>query len=109
MSKLQNFAYKSPIIKADTPSSQEAGETVADPATPMPQRIPLSDLMSNTPTRHDGGPDVSPEDKVVWKLSPTKVLEGISASQDPNARMTSFLNFLNNDENKKKVSTLPMC
>jgi hypothetical protein len=107
MSKLENFAYKSPLTKADTPSSQEGlSEDMVDPATPMPRKIPLSDLMSNTPRRQDGGPDVSPEEKVVWKLSPTKILEGVSASQDPNARMTNFLSFLNDDEKKKVIADI---
>ena len=100
MSKLQNFAY-APVTKTETPSSQS--DEVGDPATPMPRRIPLSDLMLNTPRRNDGGVDVSPEDKVVWKLSPSKILEGISASQDPGPRTTKFINFLNDDESKQKV------
>jgi hypothetical protein len=102
MSKLQNFAYKSPT-KVDTPSSQEIREEVIDPATPMPQRVPLSDLMSNTPRRQDGGPDVSPQDKVVWKLSPLKILEGLSASQDMDNNTTKSINFLNDNEIKKNV------
>jgi hypothetical protein len=102
MSKLQNFAYKSPLTKAGMPSSQEVEEGVIDPTTPMPERVPLSDLISNTPRRQDGGPDVSPQDKVVWKLSPSKILEGLSGSQETD-NTTKFINFLNNDGIKKNV------
>ena len=102
MSKLQSFAFK-PTTPAQ-PSSQEDMTEVQHPATPMPQKIPLSDLMSNTPRRHETGTDGSPEDKVVWKLSPNKVVEVSTASQEsPNAKMTTFLNFLKDDDNRKKV------
>ena len=83
---------------------------VEHPATPMPQKIPLSDLMSNTPRRRETGTDGSPEDKVVWKISPNKIVEVQTASQEsPNAKMTTFLNFLKDDDNRKRVfHLLPM-
>jgi hypothetical protein len=71
-------------------------------ATPMPQRIPLSDLMSNTP-RTVESVDVSPgEDKVVWKMSPKNTARPAS-QESPNGRITTFLSILTDDE-KKKVS-----
>jgi len=65
------------------------------PATPVPRRVPLSDLISNTPMREDSAQDVSPDDKVVWKLSPKKILEAPSASQEsPSQQDTIFLNLM---------------
>jgi hypothetical protein len=105
MNKLQSFAFK-PTIPAQ-PSSQEDMTEVEHPATPMPQKIPLSDLMSNTPRRHETGADGSPEDKVVWKLSPNKTVDVPTTSQEsPNAKMTTFLNFLKDDDHRKKVFPL---
>jgi hypothetical protein len=105
MSKLQSFAFK-PTTPAQS-SSQEDMTEVEHPATPMPHKIPLSDLMSNTPRRHETGTDGSPEDKVVWKLSPNKVVDVPTTSQEsPNAKMTTFLNFLKDDDNRKKVFQL---
>ena len=71
-------------------------------ATPMGQRIPLSELMSNTPTRQESSQEVSPGEKVVWKITPKKTPAKPTASQEsPNAKMATFLKFLNEDENKK--------
>jgi hypothetical protein len=65
------------------------------PATPVPRRVPLSDLISNTPIRREAAQDVSPDDKVVWKLSPKKILEAPSASQEsPSQQETIFLNLM---------------
>jgi hypothetical protein len=99
MDKLQRFAYAS----MPAPSSQEnQGETrLPTPATPMPQRIPLSDLMSNTPKAADNAQEISPSEKIVWKLSPKKTPGQASASQgSPNA---TFLNLLNQENTKKRV------
>src|SRR5579859_3985030 len=77
---------------------------LVDPATPMSRRVPLSDLMTNTPRTEDGVVDVSPEDKVVWKLSPRKLLEGQTASQEsPSTKVTRFLSFLDENDQTKKV------
>ena len=111
MNKLQGFAYKptTPVVRP--PSTQESPmmrEEVDHPATPMPQRIPLSDLMSNTPRTQESNQNVSPEEKVVWKLSPKKILELPRASQEaPRSNTTTFLNLLKDDnDNKRKVSFL---
>jgi hypothetical protein len=65
------------------------------PATPVPRRVPLSDLISNTPIRGEVAQEVSPDDKVVWKLSPKKILEAPSASQEsPPQQETIFLNLM---------------
>ena len=106
MNKLQGFAYKPTIPVVPQPSTQESptlGEEIEHPATPMPQRISLTDLMSNTPRRQETAQDVSPEEKVVWKLSPKKILEIHGSSQEstgPNT--TTFLNLLNEDKDSKK-------
>src|SRR5271170_4511638 len=112
MNKLQNFAYN----PNQSHSSQEASneEEESHPATPLPQRIPLSDLMSNTPRRQeDTNHDVSPEEKVVWKLSPKKTIgEPFASQESPNVTTTTtttattFLNLLNEDERQPKVCSL---
>ena len=107
MSKLQNFAFNpTSTTLTENPSSEGDTEEVAleHPATPMPQRIPLSELMSNTPTRQKSSQEVSPEDKVVWKLSPKKTCAKQMVSQEsPSTKMTTFLKFLNEEEKKKEV------
>ena len=102
LNKLQSFAFK-PTNSADR-SSQEVMAEVEHPATPMPQKIPLSDLMSNTPKRQETVTDESPEDKVVWKLTPKKAIEPPTASQESqNDKMTTFLSLLKDDDTAKKV------
>src|SRR5436190_10582650 len=102
MNKLEQFTYKptTPVLLA--PTSSQDDTTIEDPSTPLPQRIRLSDLLSNTPIRQGTCQDVSPEEKVVWKLSPKKVLDVPFPSQEsPRANKTTFLNLLNGSENKK--------
>lgn len=102
MNKLQTFAYKHTTPAVSAPSSSQDDTVMEDPATPMPQRIPLSDLMSNTPRRQGSSEEVSPEEKVVWKLSPKKLLDVSFAPQEgPRANTTTFLNLLNDNDNKK--------
>jgi hypothetical protein len=106
MSKLQSFAFKPPstTLAENAMSEGDTMEGLEHPATPMAQRISLSELMSNTPTRQESSQEVSPEEKVVWKLTPKKTPAKPTASQEsPNAKMTTFLTFLNEDESKKKV------
>jgi hypothetical protein len=108
MDKLQRFAYK-PTTPVGPPSTQQSPtvlEEVEHPATPMPQRIPLSDLISNTPIRQETSQNISPEEKVVWKLSPKKILEIPRSSQvAPRPNTTTFLNLLNDDNDSgKKVN-----
>jgi hypothetical protein len=105
MNKLKQFTYKptTPVLPTPpAPTSSQDDTITEDPATPIPQRIPLSDLLSNTPIRQGTCQDVSPEEKVVWKLSPKKILDVPFPSQEsPRANRTTFLNLLNGNENKK--------
>lgn len=104
LSKLQSFAFK-PTMSAEQ-SSQEAMTEVEHPATPMPQKIPLSDLMSNTPKRQETVTDESPEDKVVWKITPKKAIAPPTASQESQSdKMTTFLSLLKDDDTAKKVGS----
>jgi hypothetical protein len=106
MSKLQSFAFKAPstTLPENAMNEGDTMEGLEHLATPMAQRIPLSELMSNTPTRQESSQEVSPEEKVVWKLTPKKTPAKPTASQEsPNAKMNTFLKFLNEDENKKTV------
>jgi hypothetical protein len=107
MSKLQTFAYK-PSFPSTDPPPQSVSENTANPGTPMPHRIPLSDLISSTPsTKIEVGQDISPDDKIVWKLSPKRAETVPQASQgSPNTRMAEFINFLQNENTNQKV--LPM-
>jgi len=104
MNKLQSFVYKTPTPALE-PRQQHSTEKVQNPATPMPQRIPLSDLISSTPsTRQENGQDISPDEKIVWKLSPKRAVMVAHTSQEsPNAKMTDFMNFLQDENNKQKV------
>src|SRR5436305_3687595 len=120
MNRLQSFTYN-PANSPGTHSSpsqpenenaeieqekeKEEEEDGLDPATPRPQRIPLSDLMSNTPLRkEETNHDISPEDKVTWKRSPKKILA--PQEESPNvthtaSTTTTFLNLLGEDEGKQ--------
>src|SRR5437762_14369186 len=93
MTKLQNFAYKATTPARPTSTDvvdTRPGENIA---TPVPQRIPLSDLMSNTP-RTVESVDVSPgEDKIVWKMSPKNTV-GQASQESPNGKITTFLSIL---------------
>jgi len=113
MSGLQDFAYNpapdQPPPAAGAPAREISGQERGmekegmHPATPLPRRVPLSDLISNTPAREEAAQNVSPDDKVVWKLSPKKVLEAPASSQENQPpRKTSFLNFT--QENSPHVS-----
>ena len=102
MNKLQKFAYKPSNPTVPAPTSSQDDTVTEDPATPIPQRVPLSDLLSNTPIRQGICQEVSPEEKVVWKLSPKKILEVSFPSQEsPRGNETTFLNLLNEKQNKK--------
>jgi hypothetical protein len=107
MAKLQNFAYKRPLdppappTVAPSPAQSSQDRIMAEegrhPDTPFPRRVPLSDLISNTPIRGEAVQEVSPDDKVVWKLSPKKILDVPSASQErPSQQETIFLNLMEN-------------
>jgi hypothetical protein len=110
MNNLQSLAYKATntTTAAGTGVIQDQNliyEEIHDPATPMAQRIPLSDLISNTPRAQQSNHGGSPEDKVVWKLSPKKGLQTRSASQQsPKANMTTFLPFVDQDTSNTNVS-----
>ena len=110
MNKLQSFAFKptSAALGENPPTEGDLiMEGVEHPATPMPQQISLSELMSNTPTRQGSSQEVSPEEKVVWKLSAKKTpAKPIASQESPSAKLTTLLKFLNEDESKKKVAFL---
>jgi hypothetical protein len=101
MSKLQAFAYNPTTPVLPSPSGQDDA-ILEDPATPMARRVPLSDIMSSTPRRQGSSHEVSPDERVVWKISPKRGLEVQFASQEsPPGSETRILNLLDDDENKK--------
>ena len=106
MKKLQSFEYNPISTMPPTENPRSEGDTTEceHPATPMPQRIPLSELMSNTPKNQESCQEVSPREKVIWKLSPNATPAKPTASQEsPSTKMTTFLKFLNEEESQKKV------
>jgi hypothetical protein len=116
MEKLKGFAYVSeaqlssqlhPQLHSQDEDVDEGEEAEQNPATPMPQRISLSDLISSTPiTKQENGQDISPEDKIVWKLSPKRLLQTPPSQDSPNAKMTKFMGFLQDENVQKSVYQL---
>ena len=104
VSELESFVYK-PKNPAPLSNDERIGmnERNEHPATPMPQKIPLSELISNTPRTAGTIQNVSPEEKVVWKLTPKKMpdVEQSPSRESSDAEVTKLLNLLNEDKQKK--------
>ena len=114
MSRLQEFAYKAaPDQPPPAPTPAISGQEKLmeregmHPATLLPRRVPLSDLICNTPAREEAAQNVSPDDKVVWKLSPKKVLGAAASSQEnQHPRETSFINFIHHNSPHVSVESM---
>lgn len=106
MSKSQSLTYR-----PATPGPSSSQEQVIDPesdclATPMiPQRIPLSELILNTPKTGETAQNVSPEEKVIWKLTPKKAHHGEHSpyQESPDTKINRLVTSLDQHDKQKKA------